>query len=105
MKIPLNWLREYVELSLPVAQFIERLTLAGLEVTGVRVIGLPAPEDLRVKPDDAGPVWDRDKIVVGRIIAVDRHPNADRLTLPAVDLGRGRTNTMAPDAPATQVDD
>ena len=105
MKIPLNWLREYVELSLPVAQFIERLTLAGLEVTGVRVIGLPAPEDLRVKPDDAGPVWDRDKIVVGRIIGVDRHPNADRLTLPTVDLGSGRTKTMVTGAPNIKVGD
>ena len=35
MKIPLTWLREYVDLTLPPAQLVERLTLAGLEVAGV----------------------------------------------------------------------
>ena len=32
MKVPLGWLRDYVDLTLPVAQLAERLTLAGLEV-------------------------------------------------------------------------
>src|SRR5262245_34670306 len=103
MKIPLNWLREYVELALPVPQLIERLTLAGLEVTGVRCIGLPVPDGLRVKPEEAGPVWDRDKIVVGQIVGVERHPNADRLTLPSVDLGGGRTKAMVTGAPNIRV--
>ena len=35
MKIPLSWLAEYVPLSIPVAEFVERLTLAGLEVSSV----------------------------------------------------------------------
>ena len=63
MKVPLSWLREYVEITLPVARLAERLTLAGLEVGGVRVLGLPVPEGLRVKGRDGGPVWARDKIV------------------------------------------
>jgi len=48
MKIPLNWLRDYAALNLPVAELAERLTLAGLEVSGVRLLGLPAPDGLRV---------------------------------------------------------
>ena len=57
MKVPLSWLREYVDLPASVALLAERLTLAGLEVAGVRLLGLPKPEGLRVKQEDAGPVW------------------------------------------------
>src|SRR5437660_4796377 len=106
MKVPLSWLREYVDLkSLPVAQLVERLTLAGLEVSGVRLIGLPPPEGLRVKGEDAGPVWDRDKIVIGEIVEVTPHPNADKLTLPIVHLGEGRTKQLVTGAPNIKVGD
>ena len=33
---PLSWLKEYVDLNLPTKQLAERLTLAGLEVEGIR---------------------------------------------------------------------
>jgi phenylalanyl-tRNA synthetase beta chain len=105
MKIPLNWLRDYVELTLAVPQLVERLTLAGLEVAGVHVIGLPVPEGLRVKAEDAGPVWDREKIVIGQILGVDRHPNADRLTLATVDYGAGQPKTVVTGAPNIKVGD
>jgi len=105
MKVPLSWLRDYVDVDLPVAQLVERLTLAGLEVAGVRVIGLPPPEGLRVKDEDAGPVWDRDKVIIGQIVAVDPHPNADRLTLPTVDIGGGRTKTLVTGATNIKVGD
>ena len=65
MKVPLSWLREYVDLPPSVAQLAERLTLAGLEVASVRTIGLPPPEGLRVKQEDAGPVWQPDKVLIG----------------------------------------
>ncbi len=104
MKVPLSWLREYVDLP-PVAPLVERLTLAGLEVTGVRVLGLPVPEGLRVKAEDAGPVWDRSKIVIGKILAVERHPNADRLTLATVDYGAAQPKTVVTGAPNIKVGD
>src|SRR5215831_20693242 len=105
MKVPLSWLREYVDLNLPVAQLAERLTLAGLEVGGVRLIGVPPPEGLRVKGEDAGPVWDRDKIVIGQIVEVVCHPDADKLTLPIVDLGGGKTKQLVTGAPNIKVGD
>src|SRR5262249_15712468 len=67
--------------------------------------GLPAPEGLHVKSEDAGPVWDRDKIIIGQILAVERHPNADRLTLATVDYGAGQPKTVVTGAPNIQVGD
>src|SRR5215831_10772183 len=99
MKVSLKWLAEYASLTLPVAELVERLTLAGLEVSGVRLIGVPPPEGLRVKGEEAGPVWPRDKIVIGKILSVDRHPNADRLTLPRVDYGAAEPKTVVTGAP------
>ena len=105
MKIPLKWLEDYVPLTLPVAELAERLTLAGLEVSGVRLIGVPPPEGLRVKSEEAGPVWDRDKIVVAQVLSVEKHPNADKLKLPTVDYGQGRTKKMVTGAPNLNVGD
>src|SRR5262245_54302736 len=105
MKVPLNWLRDYVESTLPPAELAERLTLAGLEVASVRLFGVPAPPGLRVKAEDQGPVWAPDKVMIGELVSVDRHPNADKLTVPTVAYGGGRTITMVTGAPNIKVGD
>jgi phenylalanyl-tRNA synthetase beta chain len=106
MKIPLRWLQDYVDLTpIPPGRLIERLTLAGLEVAGVRVLGLPIPEGVRVKPEDRGPVWDRDKVFVAQILGVDKHPNADRLKLPTVTWGEGKVKQLVTGAPNINVGD
>lgn len=105
MKIPLRWLRDYVDVTLPEAQLIERLTAAGLEVAGVRVFGLPIPEGVRVRPEERGPVWDRDKVFVAEITRVDKHPDADRLKLPVVTWGSGTSKTLVTGAPNVNVGD
>src|SRR5262245_33422594 len=105
MKIPLHWLRDYVSLTLPPAQLIERLTLIGLEVAGTRVLGLPIPEGVRVKADERGPIWDRDQVVGAQITGVEKHPNADRLKLPTVTWGEGKTKQLVTGAPNVNVGD
>jgi phenylalanyl-tRNA synthetase beta chain len=105
MKIPLNWLRDYVKITLPPGQLIERLTLAGLEVAGVRVLGLSIPEGVRVKAEERGPVWDRDKILIAEVQSVEQHPNADRLTLPTVSWGEGTVKQLVTGAPNIKVGD
>lgn len=77
MKVPLNWLREYVDITLPPNDLASRLTMAGTEVKGIRVIG------------DS---WEN--IVVGQIVAVDPHPNADRLSLATIDLDTERQTVV-----------
>lgn len=105
MLIPLSWLREYVDWSLSEAELIERLTLAGLEATGTRVYGLPVPPGVRVKADEVGPVWDRDKIVTARVVKVEPHPNADKLKLVTVEYGKPETKVVVTGAPNIRVGD
>lgn len=105
MKIPLNWLREYVEFSVSPAQLIERLTLAGLEVSGTRVFGLPIPDGVRVKSEDIGPEWHRDKIVTAKVLKVEQHPNADKLKLVTVEYGAAQPKVVVTGAPNIKVGD
>src|SRR5437879_2732052 len=102
MKVPLSWLRDYVDLTLPVPQLVERLTLAGLEVASVRSIGLPVSEGLRAKTENGGPVWEADKVMVARVLGVDKHPNADKLKLVTVDYGAREPKMVVTGAPNVQ---
>jgi phenylalanyl-tRNA synthetase beta chain len=105
MKIPLSWLRDYIDVTLTPAQLIERLTFAGLEVAGTRVFGLPIPDGVRVKAEERGPVWDRDKIVIAEVLSVEKHPNADKLKLPTVTWGEGKVKQLVTGAPNINVGD
>ncbi len=84
MLVPISWLKEYVDLNLPIQQLAERLTLAGLEVEGI---------------ENVGDWWDPETIVVGRIVAVKPHPNADRLVLVDVDYGASAPEQVVTGAP------
>src|ERR1051325_11051967 len=105
MKIPLSWLRDYIDITLPPAQLIERMTLAGLEVGGTRVLGVPIPEGVRVKPEERGPVWERDKIVTAKVLKVEKHPNADKLLLVTLEYGAAEPKTVVTGAPNLKVGD
>ncbi|MGE5255208.1 MAG: phenylalanine--tRNA ligase subunit beta [Hyphomicrobiales bacterium] len=72
MKVSLSWLAEYVRIKMSAAELAEALTLVGLAV------------DAAV--DRFGFL---DTVRVGRILSVESHPAADRLTLCRVDTGRG----------------
>ena len=83
MQLVLSWLKEFVEIDLPVDELAERMTLAGLEVEEIRYVGLPMPEASsgRRVTKLSGLSWDPKTLVVGEILEVMPHPNADRLVL------------------------
>lgn len=99
MLVPLGWLRDYVPLPGNPADLIDRLTVAGLESGGVRVFGRPVPAGLRIKPEDAGLIWERDKIVVAKVLKIEKHPDADKLKLVTVDYGAAEPKTVVTGAP------
>lgn len=81
MKAPLSWIRDFVEIEIPVARLAHLLTMAGMEVEEIRVIGLPLPEPGSTTAHISGLDWDREKIIVADVTEVMPHPNADRLVL------------------------
>jgi phenylalanyl-tRNA synthetase beta chain len=99
MLVPLSWLREYVALPHDPAAIIERLTIAGLEAAGMKVFGLPVPVGVRVKPEDAGLVWEKDKVLVAKVLEIAKHPEADKLKLVTLEYGAGAPKTVVTGAP------
>ena len=72
MRVPLDWLRDYVDLDLDPEALAERLTLLGFEVKGL---------------ERWGSEWRN--VVVGELLTVEKHPRADRLSLTTVRVGAG----------------
>jgi phenylalanyl-tRNA synthetase beta chain len=70
MKVPLGWLKEYVDINVDPKEFAEAITLSGSKVEGIEVQG----EEIS-------------KVVVGRILTVEKHPDADRLQVAKIDIG------------------
>jgi hypothetical protein len=82
MKIPLSWLKDYIDIDLSLEELARTLTMVGLEVEEISVIGLPLPENSgRQEFKFTGLAWDPEKFIVAQINEVMPHPDADRLTL------------------------
>jgi phenylalanyl-tRNA synthetase beta chain len=81
MKVPVSWLKDYVEINIPIEELARLLTVSGLEVEEIHYIGWQMPVENKYGFKINGIPWDREKIVVAEIRAVHPHPNADRLTL------------------------
>ena len=72
MRVPLSWLREYVDFDWPADELAARLTMLGMEVQAI---------------EQVGEGWSQ--VVVGRLLEVAPHPGADRLSLTRVEVGDG----------------
>src|SRR5581483_5423922 len=83
MRVPLEWLHEYCAPSLDVDALAERLAMTGTAVERIEHHGVGAPENF----------------VIGKVLAAERHPDADRLTVCEVDVGDGAPLTIICGAP------
>src|ERR1700760_126792 len=82
MQFPESWLREFCNPPISSEKLADTLTMAGMEVEESR----PAA------PPFSG-------VVVGQVLSVERHPNADRLNVCQVDAGTGTTLNIVCGAP------
>lgn len=67
MRVPLSWLSEFIEIDIPVAQIADLLTSAGIEVDAIEKVGARF-----------------NGVVVGEVMSVEQHPNADKLRIARV---------------------
>jgi phenylalanyl-tRNA synthetase beta chain len=83
MRTPYAWLREYCDPGLTAVEIAERLDLTGTELERIERVGVPS----------AG------GFVVGKVLAAEQHPDADRLKVCQVDVGSGQPSTIVCGAP------
>src|SRR5216117_2005664 len=77
MKLPISWLREWVEFDAAETAVADALTRRGFYVEGIETLGGAYPG-----------------LVVAHVLEVTRHPNADRLSLCRVDGGAGELRVV-----------
>jgi phenylalanyl-tRNA synthetase beta chain len=77
MKVPVPWLREYVDVDATTAEIADRLAIATGEVERISYRGVADADG------------NHGRYLVGRVVEAGKHPNADRLQLCRVDVGEG----------------
>ena len=82
MKFSEKWLREWVDPPVPTEGLVEQLTMAGLEVDSVEPAGVAI-----------------DGVVVGEVVSVEPHPDADKLRVCQVSTGQGEPLQVVCGAP------
>ncbi|MCP5174005.1 MAG: phenylalanine--tRNA ligase subunit beta [Moraxellaceae bacterium] len=86
MQISENWLREWVNPALSSQQLSHQLTMAGLEVDALQPVAPPF-----------------DNVVVGEVVSVEAHPQADRLRVTSVNVGQEHHLPIVCGAPNVRV--
>ncbi|MCT4544591.1 MAG: phenylalanine--tRNA ligase subunit beta [Vallitalea sp.] len=70
MNVPMQWLRDYVDIDCDINTFIDGMTMSGSKVEGYEELGKEIS-----------------KVVVGKILKIERHPDADKLVVTQVNVG------------------
>ena len=70
MKVPMKWLKEYVDINMPAEEYAGKMVMTGTAVEGVEKTGTQF-----------------DKVVVGYVVSCVDHPNSDHLHICMVDVG------------------
>ncbi len=85
MKVSIDWLREFIDVPATAEEIADKLTLSGLEVEGIEIFD-------RIPGGLKG-------LVIGEVLSVEKHPNADRLRLTQVNIGESEPLPIVCGAP------
>ncbi|HZX20971.1 MAG TPA: phenylalanine--tRNA ligase subunit beta [Clostridia bacterium] len=77
MYVPMNWLKDYIDIDMDINEFAEEMTMSGTMV-----------EDINISGDDIK------NVVVGKIETIIQHPNADKLLICQVNTGREKLQVV-----------
>ncbi len=83
MRVPIEWLHTYCAPELRTFELADRLAMTGTEVERVETHGVTALENF----------------VIGKVLAAEKHPDADRLNVCQVDTGDGEPSQIVCGAP------
>ena len=72
MNLPMTWLKDYVDIDVSTKDFCDAMTLSGSKVETIETLGAEIS-----------------KVVTGRVLSLEKHPDADKLTICQIDVGQG----------------
>ena len=72
MNISLNWLKYYVDIDVPVQELCDKMVMAGFEVESI----VDLSQTMK-------------NVVAGKIVKIEKHPDADKLQICQIDVGTG----------------
>ena len=72
MNLSMRWLKEFVDIEMPPREFSEAMTMSGSKVEGYEI------EAENTK-----------NVVVGKVLSIEKHPDADKLVVCQIDIGEG----------------
>ena len=70
MNLSMRWLQDYVKIDVPMREYAEAMTMSGSKVEGYETEG----EEIT-------------NVVVGKVLSIEKHPDADKLVICQVDVG------------------
>ncbi len=76
MIVSLEWLKDYTDVNVTPEEFCDRMIMSGSNLETMEHVGC-----------------DMENVVVGKIVKIEKHPDADKLVICRVDIGKGRTGT------------
>lgn len=77
MLVPVNWLKEYVDIDIDTKDLADKMTMSGSKVEAVEAFGQGI-----------------ENVVIGKIDRIEPHPNADKLVIVAVDVGNKKIQVV-----------
>lgn len=88
MLTPISWLKDYTNIDCDIETFIDSMTMSGSKVEGYEELGK-----------------DIEKVVVGKILTLEKHPDADKLVVTTVDVGEEKPLQIVTGAKNVKVGD
>ena len=88
MKASIEWLKDYSDIDVSTKELADILTMTGSKVETIEEKG----EDIK-------------NVVVGKILEIEKHPNADRLVVTKIDIGNGEKLQIVTGADNIKVND
>ncbi len=82
MDLPISWLKEYVDMDATTQDFIDKITLSGSKVESVTTMAKEITN-----------------VVTGKVLEIEKHPDADKLVVTKVDIGSGEPLQIVTGAP------
>lgn len=71
MKVSLKWLRDYVEINKEIDEFADMMTMSGTKSEAIEYLGT-----------------ELDNVVTGKIVSIEKHPDAEKLVVTKIDIGK-----------------